>query len=310
MSLDTWTFAPSGSFTDVIPIGDYTYRESVDSYTGTLGDNPQAVRKFFVDWDMKSLFIDDLLGWSVQSGSGLQRVLPDEHPDYSYFFATDCSVKPLGVPNTSGTRSSKWDVAEITVTYKPLPYAVRADKDITTELDRFVSRETQGSAEYLTANNTGVKWVKDQQSLQFSPGIAQPNLVQVMTWHSVPARIDPADYNSEFKIPNESLVLPLMGCTNDATFDGRAPGTVLLENIGSRMVMPKLDNGYYMWDIIYSFRIRDYGPSLDEPGQRAGVNYIYDLRDSTYSLITTDGTLTGGRIYPSANFGLLFQLPT
>ncbi len=313
MSLDAWTF--DGPHTDAIPIGDFTYRERTDSYTGNLGDNSTATRIFLVDWSMQSLFIDDLLGFAtVTTTGGLARVLPEEHPDYSYFYATDVSVKPVGRPGTTGVNQSTYDVAEIAVTYKPLPYAVREDDDIETELDRFVSRTPQVKAEYLTYNNTGMKWVGgalDGQSLQFTPGIIVPGMTQTYTWHTVPAVLPTFDdANSEYRIPTLANALPLLGKCNATEFDGQPPGCVVLTQVDGKMVMPKLKDGFYYWEIVYTFDMKNYGVSVDNPSEYAGVNYIYCPADGNFHLVTVDGTPTGRRIYTSGELNQLFVIPT
>lgn len=320
MALDGWYFEPNpnppyGPTHDTIPIGSYRYRERINSYNGILGDNSSATRVFLVDWNMQSQFVDDLLGWAVvKSGGGLKRILPEEHPNYDYFYASDVSIKPYGKPSVAGVNQSTWNIAEITASYKPLDYAVRSDAAIDTELNRFVSRSPQVKAEYLTYNNTGMKWVAGVlagDSLQFSPGIIIPGMTQTYTWHQVPAQIDPTlvDIDSEYRIPTLENVLPLVGKCNNATFDNQPSGCVLLTQVEGKMIMPKLKDGYYYWDIAYTFEMKNYGDSVDEPGKKAGVNYIYCPGDGQYHLVTTDGTTAGNRIYGSGDFSKLFKIP-
>lgn len=313
MALDSWNFETSSTG---FPIGASTYREDVNSGTGTYSEDGSEVnRVFLVDWYRWRAFVSDCLGYPTYAGgTGVSRVLPEEHPEARSFYASSCKVSPVGVSSVSGNKS-EWKVARIDTAYKPVTYAVRADGDITSELDRFVTRKTLNKGDYLQLQITSFKWVSralvngQKQPLGASPGIVTPSKMLEYTWHRIPTRPAVlADPNRPFRCPLDGVIPLYLGRVNSTTFDGiYQPGTVLLTGAEAEMVRPVLSTGAMTWNVRYFFEVRDHGAGIG--GEQAGINYIYDPLNSRWDLVTTDGTATGQRLYTAANFNTLFVVP-
>lgn len=314
MALDTWNFQTSSG--GVFPIGASSYREDVNSGTGTFSeDGSEVSRVFMVDWDRWRAFVSDCLGNPNYTGPGdISRVLPEQHPEALGFYATACKVSPAGQSAVSGNKSA-WKVARIDTTFKPVPYAVKANADIATELDRFVSRKVLNKGDYLQLQITSFKWVSralvngQKQPLGASPGIVTPSKMLEYTWHRIPTR--PAgggDTNRPFRCPLDEVIPLFLGKTNSLAFDAiYPPGTVLFTGAEAEMVRPVLATGAFTWNVRYFFECRDNGAGIG--GERAGINYVYDPLNSRWDLITTDGNAAGQRLYNSGDFATLFRMP-
>jgi hypothetical protein len=318
MALTSWTFDTTA--TGTFPIGDKKYRiQHGDSGAASISttDSSQTL-VYQVDWSQLNAFIDDVLGYTNLNGVNLNRIVPDWSPDFAMFFATKASVRPKGQPSTGmglttdgnyGNKTApQWKVAEISVTYQPLHYAILNDNQIGTELDRYVTRKTDIKADYLQLQQGAMKWVTrpNHEALNQAPGIITPALVVEYTWHEVPSKYSPTDGNLEFRIPTSDRILALQGKCNLTPFDGYAKGCVLFTHGNAEMILPRLQGGQRYWNIKYSCEVRDYGTGLG--GERAGVNYIYDTINNRYDLITTTGLFGGTRLYQYAELNDLFKL--
>jgi uncharacterized protein Usg len=267
-----------------------------------------SVKKYIVDWNQRAAFLDDLLGYAYTQSGKLYRVLPDQHPDLYNFYALEASIDPEGAPSVSGRKSS-WKRALITVTYRPVNWDVKSDEQVTTELDRYVQKEYSEAADMLTLQSY-FKFCQRDAILQSQPGMIQPFLECTYTWKQVPA-----NNSSPYKIPNESTVRDLIGTVNNATFDGRAKGTVLFAGVEPKPITPKLSSAtskWLYWDIAYKFIIRDNGPvTISSTTEQAGHNYIFDSAYGRYDLVTAGtnaGLTTGQRIYEYSDFSQLFTV--
>ncbi len=301
MSLDQWNI--DCSLPNNEPYGELHYKElhegsGKENYSI---DNSSAARSIIVDWDQRLAFLDDLLGYSINYGPGdLVRVLPDAHPDLYNFYCTDAIVEKAGKPDITGNVSS-WEKAIINCTYRPLPYALLEDEQISSELDRYVERDYDANVDYLTIIGQ-MKLVTSGRALQTTPGRNQPYTAISYKWHQVPA-----DPNDPFSVPTDDKITACLGKVNSMPFDGYYAGTVLFMKPVSKMVTPRLGtNDAYYWNIEYKMLIRDYGPGLEL--EQAGHNYIWDSVSNSYDLVTHDGTIGGNRIYQAADLNQLFVI--
>lgn len=298
MSLENWTFSDSSA--GEVPYGELVYKESHhESGEEVYGDNASATRVFFVDWDQRQPFVDALLGWAYRSYPGVARILADEHPELGHFFAVNAKVKPKGQSSVDGVKSN-WTIAQVMAEYKPVDYAVLRDNEVSSEMDRYTSRRYGMTADYLTLNSA-MKFVTSGRVLSAAPGIVVPSEEIKYIWRQVPA-----DVAEPFLIPTRTQIATCQGKTNSSVFDGYAAGTLLFSHVEASMTMPRLEDGFYYWEIIYTMIHRDNGAGIG--GERAGVNYIFDTSNNRWDLATHDGTAGGVRIYQNSDLNALFEL--
>ncbi|WP_020469322.1 hypothetical protein [Zavarzinella formosa] len=314
MSLENWTYVPVGVSTE--DLGAYQYLEGKETGRESYSSGgSQCTRVFLVAWDQRGRFIDDLLGYSYIDGSGrICRVLPDSHPEISNQYATDCSVEgigQLGIART-GTAFGSWTTAVITANYKPRPYAIDSDSDVSyysvvgdhPELHRYLTRNSTFSVEMLTVQGA-MKFVTSQRAIPNPPGKAIGTIGLQYVWNEVPA----ISFNP-FVIPNLSAIKACFGKVNNTVFDGGGgnypPGTVLFLGVDPQQIMPRLNGDNYYWTITFSFLYRDNG-FVESLGENAGHNYLFEPTTG-WDLVTTDGTSGANRIYQSADLNTLFNL--
>lgn len=305
MTLDAWELITTP--TDInTAYGDTRYAIVNGSVVESFNEDGSDIKiSFLVDWDQRKQFLDDLLGWAVPGAGGtIQRVLPDQYQDYPKFYALSATVDACGKPRIE-SGLSLWDKAKVNVTYRPVPYAVLEDNEINTELDRYVIREYDGNADYLTLVGQ-MKFVADKTILNATPGKVTPNTVIKYTWLKVPALA-----SDPFIPPTFTAINDCVGSLNNTTFDGWAEGTLLFMKPGeTRLICPRLATfDSYYWEISYYFQLRDngVGPYFLEP---IGHNYVYNIAANNWDLVTHDGEYEGNRIYQYSDFYDLFKLPT
>jgi hypothetical protein len=253
-------------------------------------------------------FLDSLLGWSYLDGANaIHRILPDEHPDIANFFACDASVQGRGELDHNDNNAIDWTIAEVTANYKPVPYDVKSDNEITTELDRYVTRIYSFSADYLTIQGN-MKWVSRSpagQALSSQPGKTTGTMSMQYVWHEVPGKA-----SNPYVVPNFNAIISCLGRVNSVPFDPNGAdcpaGTVLFIGVDPKMQTPKLTDEVFYWEITLSFLYRNNGPGIG--GETAGHNYIFDAANNRWDKVTADGTAGGTPIYGSADLNSLFTI--
>lgn len=303
MSLSQWNYAPN-----VPPdqLGDFDYMELRDSGKESYAPGSSTVnRVLMVRWDRRPRFLDDLIGWSYLQGTTIHRIIPDEHPQISNFFAIDAQVEGLGVLGKEDHNAISWTNAKVTATYKPVDYAIKADNEIGYELERYVTRAYGFSADYLTINGQ-MKFVTNPGTVLSNPPGKVTGAMQLnYTWHEVPAK----DANP-FQPPNIKAIQNCLGKVNSVPFDTNAgnypAGTVLFVGVDPKMTTPKLSGDVYYWEITFNFLVRNNGAGIG--GETAGHQYIYRVDLGIWDLVTADGTFGGPRIYQTADLNSLFTI--
>lgn len=217
-----------------------------------------AVMVFIIQWSELANWIAGLLGYSYtqlnpRNGS-LRRVLPMQHPQLSFLFATQVHFEPLGFGRVSnqtigttadsGQSLGPWpnfDFAKLTVTFSTLDYNILPDSKIIVgdpifgEQTRFVEKRGVGSVEILerqigsfvfdpNATNAAVK----NKPVTFGPGmpIAKKRLTYV--WKDVP---DVGFYSGSGSDDGGATVNidACMGCVNSDAIFGKGAGTLLFD---------------------------------------------------------------------------------
>lgn len=311
MSLDSWNYAPDVAEDN---LGDMDYMELRDTGTEsyTPGDS-SATRIFMVRWDRREDFLADLLGYSAinSTGNGINRTIPDEHPDLDLFFAMTAQVtKGLGVLSEQPNNAASFTNAVITTEYKPRPYAVLPDTAITTELDRYVERPMTVAANFLTLQGT-MEFVSAPSGviIQNPPNKLSSQINFQYIWHEVPA-----DPNHPFIPPNFTAMNNCLGRVNSVTFDAdvlNAPAeTVLFLGYEPKLVPPRFSatqtDMLYTWEITLMLGYMNNGTGLD--GHTAGWNHIYRIDQNGWDLVTTNGTSGGNEIYLNADLNTIFTI--
>ena len=320
-------------------VGTGYYRELHDAPAGEFSpEDGTLTRTLICRWDQRLAFSQDLLGYANLVGGNITRILPDEHPDAPGFFAANVSFTPLGASRAvlgkdnhdQQTGNSVWNAAKVTVTYRPLPYAVLKDADTIDEFERFIEYKLDSKADYLQLGVNAFRWVSrppqgppptappgtqpSKIPLGTTPGIIAPAQTLTLTWHAVPSiAADP------FLPPTADRIPVLLGCTNDDYFlDWLPKGTVLFTAAQAFPILPRfggnLPGGKRHWRIEYTFEVRDRGVATttsttgSNVTERAGVNWLYDPANMRYDLVTIDGDPGGQRMYRAKNLDRLFDL--
>jgi hypothetical protein len=299
------------------------YENSGDCTFGR--ESSQATVAYMVEYFDVGQFIDVVLGKTVLDGGGLRRSaaspdfdgsqgsLPEPHPWVENLYAATASVAPSGRVIQVGGRPV-YQKARVTVSFRPVDYNVisDADYDADTEVDRFVSKVPEGSAEFQTSQGL-FRFVTDPQKrpLDIQPGFVVAAQRFVYTWHQIPVATRDDGQPDLGRVPNIDTILPLVGAINSLEFDGFAPGTVLFSSFSPKLVLPQLagPDSYY-WDISYTLGVRDYGasPTPVLPGESIGWNYAYDPTRHIWDLYTDTGTTGGKTMYSYSNLNVLFTV--
>lgn len=294
-----------------------------DSGTGTISrDASQGTFVYLVEDKYLSRFLDVVLGKTVKVGSALRRSaasavfdgtqgsLPEPHPDWDNFYAASASIERMGVPDQKDS-GTVWKKAKVTVVFKPLDYNVIGDGIVADEFSRFVTKEAEGQADFQTSSATQFRFVTDpnHRLLQFTPGMIVPAARFTYTWRQIPVALRTDGYPNLTVIPNYFTVQGLVGKVNSVAFDGFPPGTLLFSNWKQKLVLPQVANqGSYYWDIQYQFGARDYGTSSVEGGYNIGWNYVWDVTNARWDLVTDNGTSGGKKLYGYADLSPLFAI--
>lgn len=305
--LDNWTYVETSKQSD--QLGDLEFQELAAPNAGTYTPNNSAEpRVFIVKWSSRRAFLEDLLGWAFRkNGGGISRVLPDPHPITANFWAYSAKVEGVGTagwqegdyPTDKPGKIIAWTCAKIHAEYRPLPYAVKADANVTSELQRFVSRGTQSASDYMTTSTGGMKFLQSKILLAQPPGRIIGNRTVTYTWHWVPAA--PSD---PFVVPNEATFDSLIGKVNSTTFDGKPPGTVLFLGYDPRLTLPLISDNTYYWEIELQTLQRDYG-LVAATGEHAGHNYLFDQANGRWDKVLST---TGQTLYEAADLNNLFVI--
>lgn len=302
MALDNWILAGSSVPNDAIPLGYFKEQKESGKETYAHG-NSSATRVFLCCWNCRAAFVDDVLGYAYLDGSNtLHRVLPDPHPDLYNFWAGDATIEGIGTVGVGVNGAIAFPTAKVTVNYRPFPYRFLADAFTGSEINRYVSRQYAFNADYLTVNGT-MKFVTPVPPtvLTAPPGRITGTMELTLTWHEVPGKA-----TNPFEPPNIENVIDCYGRVNDSDFDGYDAGTVLFMGIDPQMSTPRLAGDNFYWTIAMKFLIRDNGAGIG--GETAGHQYLYDVANARWDLVTSDGLTGGPRIYQEADLNSLFVI--
>lgn len=208
-------------------------------------DGVETVRTLSCSWDVRERFVTDLIGTARWQGlSRFNRQVPEQHPHYAYMFAVNAQLRePQGVPgadagghifyysrNAAGAISAAPGLAVYDVTYRALDFDVLKDDTITTELERFVERNSKPSVDSLTLPGQSVRWALNSEDSD-SPTTyavaadavipepmarAFPTCAFTYTWHQVPGALGTTPYTSYLPLAN---ILEGLGKVNSNHFD-------------------------------------------------------------------------------------------
>lgn len=311
MALNNWTLLPRASAN----LDNLLYLQYLEEHRGpkegfSVG-NSVASKTYIVGWPVRSAFLDDLLGYSYLSGTTLKRVIPEQHPDYPVFFASDATVEPMGKSSVGLDGVSNWTAAIINCNFRPAEYAIVKDENTASELDRYVIRTYEPNAEFISLQG-GLRFVTplpgkpEGQVVSSPPGKLIFGMGLNYLWKEVPSKTA-----TPFFLPNFSNIRSAIGKVNSVDFDGYDPGTVLFLGTESKQIVPKLGQDIYHWDISYKMVYKRNGNGVAGDSQKAGHNYLYNLTQSPpiWDLVTNDGLVTGSRIYEAIDLNILFQIP-
>lgn len=246
-----------------------------------------VARQEWVNWADRYKAGKFFLGYSaleyVSGTSGpiaaLRRLTPMPHPnagnavdDVGQFYAMKMPrIKPYKatgqVTGADGLSRATFTKAEIEITYENPGYAVLTEADITVsgvwqnqEYRRFlrIMEPTQtvsyitlpgGTLKYITSTGTGAA---NGKAIGANVGKVFPVNQEKYLWCRLPYDLyNPSALSVWAKRiwgdPASPSTIPLIGCVNKTSFFGRAPGTLLLQNVRP-IPRDAMFGGVYEWD--------------------------------------------------------------
>lgn len=268
-------------------------------------DGVEAVRMLRVGWDDRLKLVQDLIGYSQRVGGALKRELPEVHPQFGWLYCTACEFRQqvgIGVQeadgrfrvarrDADGNITDKDGYAVYECFYKPLPYSVRADNEVTKEYQRFTEKEVRFGTDSLTLPGQILQWgVAPKDKIPEPSARAFGTLTLQYTWREIPTL-------------NTGYFLSKLSTVNDAVFDpefiNAQPGTLLFQTCEARRVYSAI--AYGAWDITFSFLYRARGHNSLFRRTRGATDY-YDF-DPVESVKSGQPA-----IYDTSDFDKLFQL--
>lgn len=311
-----WTLVADGS-KSADNLGSTQYIEMKGSGSGSSNPNEGSrTRIYSTNYDVFTTFMNDLLGYhTISSSNTINRVLPDADSRFVNYYAQEVSYDGYGKlsaqvnPNDQPQYSS----TKLTAVYRPVDYAIKADSEITTELDRYVSRYFgfEGDYETVEGNMKLVGSGSPPVITAQQPGVRLMSQDLTYVWHWVPSKP-----TNPFLVPNLAAVNSCFGCINSTPFDvnnGNYPaGTILFAGIDPKIVTPRVTAGNqavnYYWEISLKFQYRNIGSIVLPDMTTARIGWNYKLYGGKWYLQTWDGTQGGQTLYNQADLNTLFTL--
>ncbi|MCC6421625.1 MAG: hypothetical protein IT429_25680 [Gemmataceae bacterium] len=301
-------------------------------------DEQQITEVYIGAWGERAAFVEWVLGSErivepeAPTGYGsMARVVPAQHPEYPWLYATEAEVTPAGgaifeEPLLDEERNELGDVVghkiiagklwyidrssnsdqntcKVQVTYRSLPYTVRTDQELLDmhgkfptvpyELQRYVTRERTYAVNAIPLPGLAFKWAEGK----FSGASVPENAVQLL----FPTGALRYTWHSVPVVPDDAIS-SCEGKVNKEPFDGAKgartypPGTLLCQAPQVKL-NPRSLTGARTYDITYVFLYRP-----------TGWNKLPDA-DGDFNLVTRDGTPDADTPYKEALFDVLFFPP-
>ena len=195
-----------------------------------LGSLPYAVQAL-------GYFVQSCIGYAVSGGAGkgIKRVLPAQHPDIPYLWASRIgSVEGMGPYGISGSSSAMWKLINVRVQYETAPYYILPDG--IPEWQRFTVPDSEPDVEFVQ-KRTGAFQFPVNVALGPVSGQAIPDTYgaalkiqktrKTFLWCQVPDNgLFLNGFNAGANSPN---IEKCLGTVNSVQFMGFPPGTMLLE---------------------------------------------------------------------------------
>lgn len=247
----------------------------------------RATEEIQVDFTSPKDFVlklRDILGYSEVSGKGLSRKLPLQHSLYSWLFAETISgVKGLGysAPAETGTGvTPTFPRVNVTVGFAARNYAMISDAAMAASAEsgkerrRFCTRSRKTLTKILTIKKSQVKWlvVPAGETSTIEQGVPR-TLTEgsyAITWHMVPRKFiyGEGDYLIQ-------RIAGAVNALNHQEFDGFPAGTLLLEDVQLKEVMPAIPAEPFYADgaqpplyLEVTFPFKVFSPPLKENGDK------------------------------------------
>ena len=306
--------------TDEWEANEYTILNDQSGRGTVSADASQVTTQYLCEYKHLGKFLDTVMGKTCKVGAGLSRSastpnfdesqgsLPEPHDTFANFYASSATFEKAGQP-TKKDGPTTWNKAKVSVVFRPPMWNVIKDGVVPSEIYRFIEKKATGQADFQTSSATSFKFVTDpnHRLLQFSPGRMVPAARFSYTWKQIPVALRSDGKPNLTVVPNFFTLQSLVGSVNSVAFDGFPPGTLLFANWSQKLVLPQLSSdGFYYWDITYEFGNRDYGTSTLESGYNIGWNYVLDVLNDRWDLVTDTGTVGGRKQYQYADLTPLF----
>lgn len=280
-------------------------------------------------------------GPRVQGGTlaGLRwitRTPPDLYPaplslatgGLGYLWATSIPrTAPDGaVKGVDALGAARWACVRYTVQYSILPYLVREDADVIATTGPLaglpdegwaVAQGWLGHSRYVSRKwRQGGHTYTLPQGFMLRTDVAAPNNVvkQAIPYHATEGTVRYTWHQVPLDGLPETAQARSQNCVNDATFDGRARGTLLLKDVE----MEQYQNAFGVWlaDVTY---VMSYMPNFDpvtEQFQGWNSRLMYSSGDKSFRYVPTssDGNApdtvfgaSNNAAYPYRDFQALFR---
>lgn len=250
-------------------------------------DSLSATRMGLIDWGDIDAFYLELFPAAVSSNKpSLPALLLGSSVLYADSVEFEPQIGENDVPECLGDVAT-YTKAKVTIQYKTIPYSQGAGAD-----DQIITRRYSKTGEFMTLPSNGVKWDGDAAAV-LDPDIVAGKVVPmeeiIVTLH----RVTPAYFTSL-----KATIDDLIGCVNNATFEGRAAESVLL--LGGDFTQTVSADGSVTHQCEIKFGVR----SIKEGANKRGWNYFFDPITGTYRRLKTKD---GKDIYEQKTFTTLYN---
>jgi hypothetical protein len=248
----------------------------------------QAVRTIECAWADRTMLLQDMLGYSVRTGTALTRKTPEPHPEFGFMYAAEARLLRGFMDHDMDPDLGDvitFERAVYQITYRPRTYEILEDDEIEDgrEIDRYVTRRKQFAVYSQIIPGTGFKifGTNPAEVIAQSGTINVPTIALTYTWHQVP--IDGIPY---------AAIEGRLGKVNAGIFDDNYEDEkVLFHSVQEDRYTTA--NGDRVADLIYLFHYRPVATwneiprrdgtyarveAIDRPGEGIyGIDTLYEL---------------------------------
>lgn len=264
----------------------YTELAGSPKYSGGR-DSLSATRMILIDWaDIDALYLELFPAAVSANKPSLPALLVGSATLYADSVDFEPFIGEDDVPDCGGSVAA-YDLAKVTIQYKTIPYSQGGGAD-----DQIITRRYSKTGEFMTLPSNGVKWDGAAGAI-LDPDIVAGKVVPMEEITVSLHRVTPAFFTTL-----KDSIDDLIGCTNDAVFEGRAAESVLL--LGGDFTQTVSADGSVTHECEIKFGVR----SIKDGANKRGWNYFFDPVTGTWRRLKTKD---GKDIYELKDFSTLYS---